>query len=176
MGSLHECEHKQMGQRMWPWMREGVRLGQGAHARCKRYWKGAWAWASSLRGSSISCAEVCFVSSLFSLHFIFANIIFRYYGWCPLSHFNSAYFNHHPPTFQPNLTPLIVCLPMLCDIVWLIFFSRLWCIYCASLHTSTVPTPMIESWGKFGAEPEDHKPDPTYLNGQGPSYPLLNII
>ena len=29
----------------------------------------------------------------------------------------------------------------------------------------------MESWGKFGTEPEDHKPDLTYLNGQGPSYP-----
>ena len=31
---------------------------------------------------------------------------------------------------------------------------------------------MMELWGKFGTEPEDCKPDLTYLNGQGPSYPL----
>ena len=29
----------------------------------------------------------------------------------------------------------------------------------------------MESWGEFGAEPEDRKPDLTYLNGRGPSYP-----
>lgn len=34
-----------------------------------------------------------------------------------------------------------------------------------------MPTPTVEPWGEFGAEPEDRKPDLTYLNGRGPSYP-----
>ena len=109
MGSLCEREHEQMGQRMRLWTREGARLGRGACARCKRYWKGAQAWASSLRESSISCTEVCFVSSLFSLHFIFTNILFRYYGWQPSSHLNSTYFDYHLPTFQPNSTSFQPC-------------------------------------------------------------------
>ena len=109
MGSLCEHEHEQMGQRMQLWTREGARLGWGACARYKRYWKGAQAWASGLRESSISCSEVCFVSSLFSLHFIFTNILFRYYGRQPSSHLNSAYFDYHPPTFQPNSTSFQPC-------------------------------------------------------------------
>lgn len=29
----------------------------------------------------------------------------------------------------------------------------------------------MESWSEFSAEPEDRKPDLTYLNGRGPTYP-----
>ena len=44
------AEHKWYRECDWPWMREGARLGQGAHARCKRYWKGAWALVKQFEG------------------------------------------------------------------------------------------------------------------------------
>ncbi|KAF8527611.1 TFIIE alpha subunit-domain-containing protein [Hysterangium stoloniferum] len=42
--------------------------------------------------------------------------------------------------------------------------------YYASLQSSAVQTPSMDSWGGLNAEPEDHKPDLNYLNGRAPSY------
>ena len=88
-----ECDHK--WEREWDWGREHMPDVRDTGREHKHEW-------NSLRESSISCAGVCFVSSLFSLHFIFSNILFMYYRQQPLSHLDCTYFDHHSPLFNPT--------------------------------------------------------------------------